>query len=61
MATTVDTPIGQAAARLHGSLQQSGKLAELTLLPLPGETHASIYHPAAIRAFRALFPVAHGP
>jgi predicted alpha/beta superfamily hydrolase len=61
MATTVDTPIGQAAARLHGSLQKSGKLAELTLLPLPGETHASIYHPAAIRAFRALFPVAHGP
>lgn len=61
MATTVDTPIGQAAARLHESLRHSGILAELALLPLPGETHASIYHPAAIRAFRVLFPAAHGP
>ncbi|MEZ5455390.1 MAG: alpha/beta hydrolase-fold protein [Lysobacteraceae bacterium] len=61
MATTVDTPIGEATARLHASLQQSGGLAELTLLPMPGETHASIYHPAAIRAFRALFPATRGP
>ncbi|MEN9492749.1 MAG: hypothetical protein RJA63_3198, partial [Pseudomonadota bacterium] len=61
MATTVETPIGQATARLHASLLHSGKLGELTLLPLPGETHASIYHPAAILAFRALFPNAHSP
>ena len=58
LATTVDTPISQASARLHESLSQSGKLGELTLLPLPGESHASIYHPAAILAFRALFPAA---
>ena len=23
--------------------------------PMPGETHASIYHPAALRAFRLVF------
>jgi len=26
-----------------------------TLLPMPKETHATIYHPAALQAFRALF------
>ena len=25
--------------------------------PLPGETHATIFHPALLRAFRALFPM----
>ncbi len=27
-------------------------------LPMPDETHATIYHPAALRAFRTLFPPA---
>jgi hypothetical protein len=33
----------------------TGRALRIVLDPLPDETHATIYHPAALRAFRALF------
>lgn len=35
--------------------------ARFTYVAMPGETHATIYHPAATRAVRALFPAAPPP
>lgn len=32
-----------------------GRGLEWHYLPMPGETHATIYHPAALRAFRTIF------
>lgn len=36
--------------------QAEGKGFTLHYQPMPGEAHATIYHPAALLAFRALFP-----
>ena len=35
--------------------EQRSSGVEFQLVPMPDETHATIYHPAALRAFRALF------
>jgi predicted alpha/beta superfamily hydrolase len=46
---TLEEPLRTLAARV----EQSG--AHVRYEHMPGETHATIYHPAALRAFRVLF------
>lgn len=38
---------------------QSRRL-DLTYAPMPGETHATLYHPAALKALRTMFPAEGG-
>ncbi|WP_254846515.1 alpha/beta hydrolase [Hymenobacter sp. CRA2] len=47
----------EAARQLDAALQASADRTKLRSYyePLPTETHATIYHPAALRAFRLLF------
>lgn len=57
MASSDEQGIADLTARLATTLRE---LAPSGLswhyVPMPDETHATIYHPAALRAFRALFP-----
>lgn len=56
LATSSESDISRLTVRLAGALQQH---APPTLRwhyrPMPEEQHATIYHPAALQAFRALF------
>lgn len=56
LAASSEWDIASDAARLAGVLQHA-KVPGLRwhFEPMPEETHATIYHPAALRAFRALF------
>ena len=56
LASSGDAGLGDAIARLTGLLEK-GRFPGLTWHhdPLPEERHSTIYHPAALRAFRALF------
>jgi predicted alpha/beta superfamily hydrolase len=56
LANSAEPEMVELTGRLAEVLQQGG-VAGLTWHydPLPAETHATIYHPAALRAFRALF------
>ena len=53
IATSGEPGSFDAAQRLVTALGLSAKTQ--TLLPLPKETHATIYHPAALQAFRTVF------
>ena len=46
----------ESAAQLATLLQQASPSPLVKYLPLPEETHATIYHPAALQALRTLFP-----
>lgn len=50
-----------AAATADDPEVAAGKTLRIVLDPLPDESHATIYHPAALRAFRALFAPAPAP
>ena len=56
--TALSIPTGRLAAALH-----TGAVPGLQTLhqPMLDETHATIYHPAALRAFRVLFKPAPVP
>ncbi|MBW3568100.1 MAG: alpha/beta hydrolase, partial [Proteobacteria bacterium] len=38
------------------TLREQQQRLRFTYVPMPGETHATLYHPAAMKAFRTLFP-----
>jgi predicted alpha/beta superfamily hydrolase len=59
LASSSQADIATLTARLAGLLQQRGLAgARWHYHPMPEESHATIYHPAALRAFRHLFPPA---
>ena len=49
-------PVLRHRARLAAVLQQASPATLVKYQPLPEETHATIYHPAALQALRTLFP-----
>lgn len=53
IATSSEHGMGDAAERFVQALELNAKA--FTLLPMPKETHSTIYHPAALQAFRTLF------
>jgi predicted alpha/beta superfamily hydrolase len=53
LASTTATPIGDASARMADQIKR-GKLAASWFIPMSGESHASIFHPAALLAFRTI-------
>jgi predicted alpha/beta superfamily hydrolase len=55
VATSNEAGIVAATQRFLKTLGPSRPEAVVRYEPLPEETHATIYHPAALRAFRALF------
>ena len=56
LATSADGDRADAAQKMAGVLKAHASPAIVwTYETMPGETHATIYHPAALRAFRLLF------
>jgi predicted alpha/beta superfamily hydrolase len=56
IATSSEPEIARFAARLAGDLERQRPAGiEWQYQPMPEEQHATIYHPAALRAFRLLF------
>lgn len=56
LASSDEAEIASLTARLADILRASGvSPANIIYEPMPEETHATIYHPAALRAFRLLF------
>lgn len=54
--------LAEAARRFELALGQAGaKAPRHEYLPMPEETHATIYHPAALRAFRKVLAPAPAP
>ena len=50
---------GEVAERLAGALRADGPAGiEVRHVELPGETHLTVYHPAALQAFRTVFALA---
>ena len=59
LASSGEPGLAEASRRLAGVLKRGFPGVEWHHEPMPAEAHATIYHPAALRAFRALFkPVA---
>lgn len=59
LANSSQAEIATLTARLAGLLEQRAPAgARWHYQPMPEESHATIYHPAALRAFRHLFPPA---
>jgi len=56
LASSGQPELAASAAQLATLLEQSSPSALVKYLPLPEETHATIYHPAALQALRTLFP-----
>ncbi|QKW55823.1 alpha/beta hydrolase-fold protein [Stenotrophomonas sp. NA06056] len=56
LASSGQPELAASSARLAALLQQSSPATLVKYQPLPEETHATIYHPAALQALRALFP-----
>ena len=56
LASSADAGLEALVGRL-GAAVRSGAVPNVAYhyLPLPSETHATLYHPAALRAFRTLF------
>jgi predicted alpha/beta superfamily hydrolase len=58
MASSSEQGIADLTARLATTLRERAPSGlSWHYVPMPDETHATIYHPAALRAFRALFPL----
>ena len=55
LASSADGDRGDAIRKFLTVLDQQKAGLRWTHTPMPGETHATIYHPAALKAFRALF------
>ena len=56
IATSSNGDVGGATARFAGIVKsEGGPLVTLTYVTVPTELHATIYHPAALTAFRELF------
>jgi predicted alpha/beta superfamily hydrolase len=61
MASSNESDIAAAAAKLAAQVTTAGLGGVRCLYqPLPAETHLTIYHPAALLAFRAVFAPASG-
>jgi len=56
LASSGQPELAASTARLAALLQQAAPSPLVKYLPLPEETHATIYHPAALQALRTLFP-----
>lgn len=56
LASSGQPELAASTARLAEILQQVSPSPLVKYLPLPEETHATIYHPAALQALRTLFP-----
>lgn len=56
LASSGQPELAASAAQLATLLQQASPSPLVKYLPLPEETHATIYHPAALQALRTLFP-----
>lgn len=56
LASSEQPELAASTARLAALLQQTSPSPLVKYLPLPEETHATIYHPAALQALRTLFP-----
>ncbi len=59
LASSSEPELADLTARLAGEVEKAGGAAIVHYRAMPEETHATIYHPAALRAFRLLF--APGP
>lgn len=56
LASSGQPELAASAAQLATLLEQASPSPLVKYLPLPEETHATIYHPAALQALRTLFP-----
>lgn len=56
LASSGQPELAASSARLATVLQQASPPTLVKYQPLPEETHATIYHPAALQALRTLFP-----
>jgi predicted alpha/beta superfamily hydrolase len=56
LASSGQPELAASSARLAALLQQASPATLVKYQPLPEETHATIYHPAALQALRTLFP-----
>ncbi len=57
LASSGQPELADASAKLAALLQQASPSPLVRYQPLPDETHATIYHPAALQALRTLFPL----
>jgi predicted alpha/beta superfamily hydrolase len=57
LASSGQPELAASSARLAAVLQQASPATLVKYQPLPEETHATIYHPAALQGLRTLFPV----
>lgn len=55
LGSSSEPELAASAERLAGVLRQQGRAARVMYQHFPDETHATIYHPAALQALRALF------
>jgi hypothetical protein len=55
LASSSQEDLAQLTAQLAGLLQKSAPSLKVQYEPMPGESHATIYHPAALNALRRLF------
>lgn len=56
LASSGQPELAASSARLAALLQQASPATLVKYRPLPEETHATIYHPAALQGLRTLFP-----
>ncbi len=56
LASSGQPELAASSARLAVLLQQASPATLVKYQPLPEETHATIYHPAALQGLRTLFP-----
>ncbi|WP_223482724.1 alpha/beta hydrolase-fold protein [Stenotrophomonas sp. OVS01A] len=56
LASSGQPELAASSARLAAVLQQASPATLVKYQPLPEETHATIYHPAALLGLRTLFP-----
>jgi len=56
LASSGQPELAASSARLAAVLQQTSPATLVKYQPLPEETHATIYHPAALLGLRTLFP-----
>ncbi|PII16874.1 esterase [Stenotrophomonas indicatrix] len=56
LASSGQPELAASSARLASLLQQASPATLVKYQPLPEETHATIYHPAALQGLRTLFP-----
>src|SRR5690606_22362723 len=55
LASSGEPGLAEAAGRLAGVLKRGFPGVEWHYEPMPAEAHSTIYHPAALRAFREVF------